>query len=59
MWSADDIAPQVLTMKLTFAVTKFDDALGGGTVALLAAPHLVQSVLILDGTLALVVMVIV
>ena len=44
---------------LTFAVTKFDDAFGGGTVALFAAPHLVQSVLIFGGALASVVVVIV
>ena len=38
--------PRFLLQKLTFAVTKFDDALCGGNVALLAPPHLVQGVLV-------------
>ena len=45
---------QVL-QKLTFAVTKFDDALSGGSVALLAPPQLVQGVLVFCGTRASVV----
>ena len=47
--------PRSLLQKLTFAVTKFDDALGGGNVALLAPPHLVQGVLVFSGARASVV----
>ena len=47
--------PRCLLQKLTFAVTKFDDALSGGSVALLAPPQLVQGVLVFCGTRASVV----